>query len=430
MKPKHHRTLCKGCKHGLEHHPKRGACVYGHDTVTRGCLCPAFGTPASKIPEPKPFAFDIASGVPFSATSEEGRRRVHVGTVKSINPDGSVSVELGDASAHLVHAAELLIGALRGFIDAFNDFRTRGGVASSSPPLEDAVRSRGRARGKEVDDAAPPVTAPEKLPTPAPVSTPTPAFPSTTIVGRIPDEGVPLDGGTYGKLSKGALVVLRVIAGAKNGCTNARIAVMTGYKPTSRKTYVAELRRSGYISTDGDRHFTASGSRSCPEAALGVYEPPTAKELLDALPEGERAMFDAIAGAGEKGVSDQFLAVVTSYKPTSRKTYLSKLVAREIVEVVDGRRRLTADGRELVGDAIAAKTGAELLEHYFLELPEGESLVLQALHERRRPLSTADICTATNYKPTSVKTYVARLRARELVVSGDQGYELAPELRT
>lgn len=49
MTPKYRRTLCP-CAHGIEHHPERGPCTYGTNTVFGGCRCPAFGTRKSKQP--------------------------------------------------------------------------------------------------------------------------------------------------------------------------------------------------------------------------------------------------------------------------------------------------------------------------------------------------------------------------------------------
>lgn len=223
----------------------------------------------------------------------------------------------------------------------------------------------------------------------------------------------------------GPLAILRAIAQAGMGLSSARLQLETGYKATSRKTYIAQLRSRGLITSNGDRHcLTDAGEQAT--ADVPTRQP---GELRQALPDGERNILDAIASAGGR-CGDSYIAVTTGYKPTSRKTYLRNLVLRELVLVDGGERRLTPLGEEETkGVRGPTLEGDELLEHYKRTLPEGESFVLDAI-AFNPPCTPHEVGVATGYQPTSVKTYVARLVARKLVVRADGQLDLAPELKS
>lgn len=173
---------------------------------------------------------------------------------------------------------------------------------------------------------------------------------------------------------------------------------------------------------------TSNGALTKTPRALPVLEGNRSAGGDSALNKGALEILRAIAQRKNPTTSTQ-IAVLTGYRLTSRKTYLGKLVRAGYVGKYGNEYSITAAGRAAAGDLPAAPVGADLRAHYLETLPEGEAVILEVLLDSGAPLSTAAICEATNYQPTSVKTYVRKLCARELVVRGSDGYEPASELQ-
>jgi transcription initiation factor IIE alpha subunit len=133
-------------------------------------------------------------------------------------------------------------------------------------------------------------------------------------------------------LGKGHLKVLKAVAQYPKGVTQSQIAVLTGYKKTSRRTYLQALRTDGFIeSNDGLILATEAGRER-----LGPFEQlPVGRKLvqywLDHLSEGERRLFEIIVRAAPSDVENAELIALTGYQKTSVRTYLQKLKARELV---------------------------------------------------------------------------------------------------
>lgn len=136
-----------------------------------------------------------------------------------------------------------------------------------------------------------------------------------------------------GDLPSGEAEILRVILGRPDGVTRREIAVVTGYKKTSRVTYLQKLAKKGLVEKDGDRLVgTAAGRAALPEA-----EPlPTGSRLrsywLDKLPDGEARILSELIAAWPNWVAGTDLDTSTGYKKTSRVTYVQKLKARQLAE--------------------------------------------------------------------------------------------------
>lgn len=134
-------------------------------------------------------------------------------------------------------------------------------------------------------------------------------------------------------LPKGWRCCLIAIAQHSKGVTKTQLTVLTGYKRSSRDTYLQRLRERSYVDTSGDRvTITADGIR-----ALGSnYEPlPTGTALrehwLRVLPEGERRVLEAVSSAYPAIVQRGWIDTETGYKRSSRDTYLQRLSARELI---------------------------------------------------------------------------------------------------
>lgn len=137
------------------------------------------------------------------------------------------------------------------------------------------------------------------------------------------------------KLGKGEVIVLKAIATELEGISTDHIAVLTGYKRTSRITYLQKLKSREFIVSDGEMYkITEQGI-----AELGSdYQPlpkgfELQKHLLATLPEGERKILQILIDRHDSmdGVSYQMIEELTSYKRTSRVTYLQKLSARKLI---------------------------------------------------------------------------------------------------
>lgn len=134
-------------------------------------------------------------------------------------------------------------------------------------------------------------------------------------------------------LPKGEGRILTAIAQYPDGVTREQLTVLTGYKRSSRDTYLQRLRERGCIDTTGSTiRVTDAGL----DALGDGFEPlPTGAALRDhwlaELPEGERRILAELLDAYPAGVPRDDLSDRTGYKRSSRDTYLQRLRARQLV---------------------------------------------------------------------------------------------------
>lgn len=136
------------------------------------------------------------------------------------------------------------------------------------------------------------------------------------------------------ELNKGERAILRAIAHYPEGCSRRQITALTGYKKSSRDTYISHLIQRGYVEARGaDAFATEAGI-----AMLGPdFEPlPIGAALLEhwrrRLPEGELRILEAVVAGYPDAVAREAITETTGYKKSSRDTYLSKLKARNLIE--------------------------------------------------------------------------------------------------
>jgi len=134
-------------------------------------------------------------------------------------------------------------------------------------------------------------------------------------------------------LAKGERAILTVIAQYPYGAAREQITILTGYKRSSRDTYIQRLRAAELVENLGDMLIpTQAGVK-----ALGAnFEPlPTGEDLraywLDRLPEGERRILEIVLAAYPKSVDRETISEATDYKRSSRDTYLQRLNARKLI---------------------------------------------------------------------------------------------------
>ncbi len=190
--------------------------------------------------------------------------------------------------------------------------------------------------------------------------------PDTYSYGRIPSQRIP-SGGTPlpprptsahrttargagdTSLPKGERIVLTAIAQHDVGVTREQLTVLTGYKRSSRDTYVQRLRERGLVDVAGEQLVASDAG----VVALGSdFEPlPTGDALreywMQRLPEGERRVLQVLVEAYPKAVERERISDLTEYKRSSRDTYLQRLSARKLVQA-EGRGAVRASA-ELVG---------------------------------------------------------------------------------
>lgn len=160
--------------------------------------------------------------------------------------------------------------------------------------------------------------------------------PSPIPAARVTQRSIPRASVGDIALGKGERIVLTAIAQYPDGADREQLTVLTGYKRSSRDTYIQRLQASGLIQVGSDGIFATEAGM----ASLGLdFESlPTGEALrqywLDRLGGGEREILRLLIEADGEAVPRDDLGEAIGYKRSSRDTYLQRLAARKLVEVV------------------------------------------------------------------------------------------------
>lgn len=205
-------------------------------------------------------------------------------------------------------------------------------VAAKLSAIADPIVGKLRAHA-----ARPTVVVTAARPQPAPRPTPSPALPRAlpgawSEPRRNAEPAVTNGGG--GPLGFGHRAILTAVAQHTDGVTREQLSVLTGYKRSSRDTYLQVLRSRELIREDRDRIVvTAEGAD---ELGTDFKTLPTGDALreywLGRLPQGERKILAIVADAYPEEVERERISEATGYRRSSRDTYLQKLAARRLVE--------------------------------------------------------------------------------------------------
>lgn len=156
---------------------------------------------------------------------------------------------------------------------------------------------------------------------------------------------VPAPNSGHSGLPKGQHIVLVAVAQHPNGCTRQQLTVLTGYKKSSRDTYLQQLAQQGFTTQQGDRiEATQAGHE-----ALGpdFERLPTGARLrahvLATLPQGQRRVLEVVIEGWDAAVPREEITARTGYLKSSRDTYIQQLAARELVEVSRGGIKASAN---------------------------------------------------------------------------------------
>jgi len=150
-------------------------------------------------------------------------------------------------------------------------------------------------------------------------------------------------------IGSGERRILAAVAQHQAGVTREQLTVLTGYKRSSRDTYLQRLRAGGHVMESLGRLIATDAAL----AALGdAFEPlPTGDRLreywLGRLRGGEGRLFEAVTTAYPREIEREALTEAVGYKRSSRDTYLQRLIARRLVVPV-GRGSVRA-AEELFG---------------------------------------------------------------------------------
>jgi hypothetical protein len=131
--------------------------------------------------------------------------------------------------------------------------------------------------------------------------------------------------------ARGERRILTAIAQHPNGVTREQLTVITGYKRSSRDTYLHRLLSTQLIFRNGDRILATSKG----VAELGPHFRPLPigaalrQHLLTTLPSGEARLLSLLLENGSMSRDD--LSRASGYKRSSRDTYLHRLRARELI---------------------------------------------------------------------------------------------------
>lgn len=145
-------------------------------------------------------------------------------------------------------------------------------------------------------------------------------------------------------LPKGELATLTAVAEFENGVEREQLTVLTGYKRSSRDSYVQRLRERGYV------YVNESGRIQATDAGLEALGPdfkplPRGQELRDIwlarLPDGEKKVLEVLLEAHPEMVAKETIDERTGYKRSSRDSYIQRLRSKELVVVQGGSVRAT-----------------------------------------------------------------------------------------
>jgi hypothetical protein len=135
-----------------------------------------------------------------------------------------------------------------------------------------------------------------------------------------------------GPLGKGERAVLTAIAQHQAGVSREQLTILTGYKRSSRDTYLQRLRSAALIEDGPVIIATGEGI----EALGHDFEPLPVGDALrefwaNRLTCGELTLFQAICEVHPDAISRDDLSDQTAYKRSSRDTYLQRLSSRKLI---------------------------------------------------------------------------------------------------
>jgi uncharacterized protein len=144
----------------------------------------------------------------------------------------------------------------------------------------------------------------------------------------------PSDDSVVIHLGAGERRVLTAIFQHSEGVTREQLTILTGYRRSTRDTYLQRLRAAGFVEEkDGVIASTAEGASAL---GPGIEPLPTGRALLQhwlrELPKGEGAVLAILVNAFPGSLSRDEISQKTEYGRSTRDTYIQRLRSRKLVE--------------------------------------------------------------------------------------------------
>lgn len=140
------------------------------------------------------------------------------------------------------------------------------------------------------------------------------------------------------------------------------------------------------------------------------------------LPAGEKKVLAALIQFPE-GLERKKLSVLVGFKQQTRDAYIARLAGKGFVRSVGvGRVAVTEAGKDALPDFEPLPLGQALLDHWKGKLPSGEWKVLEHLvGSWPKSVKRVEVTEATEFSQQTRDAYLARLAAKQLVISTGRG---------
>lgn len=130
-----------------------------------------------------------------------------------------------------------------------------------------------------------------------------------------------------------------------DGLRKEQFAVLTGYKRSSRDSYISRLLAKGLITLEGDLvRVTSAGIAALPDVAPLPTGRALQEHWLAKLPPGEKAILEILIGVWPEPIERSAIDESTDFKRSSRDSYISRLANRGLATQLERSRVRAADG--------------------------------------------------------------------------------------
>jgi len=160
--------------------------------------------------------------------------------------------------------------------------------------------------------------------------------------GPAPVQHQPRQDSSSADLPVGEKTILEALIQFPSGLRRDQLTVLTGYKRSTRDTYIQRLREKGLCEPNGAFvAVTSHGQASLPDA----NPLPTGVELQEIwrhrLPEGERKIMELCIEQYPEGITRDEISNLTGYKRSTRDTYIQRMLAKMVIQT-QSRGRIMA----------------------------------------------------------------------------------------
>lgn len=136
-----------------------------------------------------------------------------------------------------------------------------------------------------------------------------------------------------GELPKGERAVLEALIAYPEGLRRDQVTVITGYKKSTRDSYIKRLALKDLAAVSGDTiAATSAGVAALPDAQPLPTGAALRELALRRLPQGERAILVLLIDEHPGAVDRNMLSDLSGYKKSTRDSYIKRLALKKLVE--------------------------------------------------------------------------------------------------